>query len=143
MPLLLSECSLSLGYKAPVNQFNLICFYHMLFLQVSLDEYTGNHHTNTFSLFFLFLTFENGSFPTSRTNFPFINHLRLPFITLFFCPFNALQWHKADVIIPDTKPHIIVTVVWRKRNFHSWDNSQLLKLESLYEWILQSFTSTC
>lgn len=69
---------------APVNQFNLICFYHMLFLQVSLDEYTGNHHTNTFSLLFLFLTFENGSFPTSRTNFPFINHLRLPFITLFF-----------------------------------------------------------
>lgn len=31
-----------------------------------------------------FLIFENGSFPTSRTNFPFTNHLRLPLITTFF-----------------------------------------------------------
>lgn len=43
MPLLLSESSLSLGYKPQLTSLTLFAF-----LQVSLDEYTGNHHTNTF-----------------------------------------------------------------------------------------------
>lgn len=73
----------------------------MLFLQVSFDEYTGNHHTNTF----FFLLSKMGHFQPQGQIFH--SQIILDFRSLqpfffFFCPFNALQWHKADVIIPDT-----------------------------------------
>lgn len=72
----------------------------MLFLQVSFDEYTGNHHTNTFFFDFRKWVISNlkdklSIHKSSSTS----AHYNLLF---FFGPFNALQWHKADVIIPDT-----------------------------------------
>lgn len=87
MPLLLSESSLSLGYKPQLTSLTLFAFIICYFCRcpsMSTPEIT------TPTLFF-FLTFENGSFPTSRTNFPFTNHLRLPLITTFFFFFALLM----------------------------------------------------
>lgn len=140
MPLLLSESSLSLGYKPQLTSLTLFAFIICYFCRcpsMSTPEIT------TPTPFFFWLSKMGHFQPQGQT---FHSQIILDFRSLqpsffFFALLMPCNDTKLMSSFRHLKPHI-VTVVRRKRNFHSYDNSQLLKLESLYEWILQSFTST-
>lgn len=102
-----------------------------LFLQMSSGELTPDIPQPQHFFFFGFS--KNGSSSTSRTNISFINQVGFPlFIFNFYINVNDRKMMSSYY---GTHHQNCTGRKEKKQNFHSGDNSQLLKLDPFYEWI--------